>query len=336
VNNAAAAPKRARLIPLLALALGLGGLALLLAYAQPGRMEEALSSFDVRLLPLLLALAIADYALRFWRWRLLVRLTTGRSPPLLPDLACFLAANTMMLTPARAGDWSRSAYARALFGTPAAMTAPVPLLERIVDVVLMALFAAMGTLVFGASAVYALAGCLLALLALVLVRSARANDLTLRLLRRTASESLAGHAASFFQHLRGLWQPRPLAIAFSLGAAAWLLECIAFFVVLCGLHFEPSLRLAGQAAFIYPVSNLAGSLSLVPGGLGVAEGSAAGLTTAFVGANASTALAAGLLIRAVIVGFGVLSGLPGLLYVSAQMSRNRASGRVVIDLQVAA
>ncbi|HLF77412.1 MAG TPA: lysylphosphatidylglycerol synthase transmembrane domain-containing protein [Dehalococcoidia bacterium] len=323
---------RLRLLPLLALALGLGGLALLLAYADPVRLADALASFDTQLLPLLLAIVLADYAVRFWRWRLLVRVTTGSMPPLGPDLACFLAANTLMLTPMRAGDWSRSAYASALFGTPAAQTAPVPLLERVVDVVVMALFAALGTIAFSASPIYALAGLILAVLATAILCSHHAAALVVGLVRRTAGDSLADHAVSFFRHLHALWRPRPLAVAFGLGAAAWLLECLAFYVVLCGLDFQPGIALAGQATFIYPVSNLAGSFSLLPGGIGVAEGSAAGLTTAFVsGASASTALAAGLLIRLAIVGFGVVSGLPGLLYVAGRMGRQQQTNRVVAE-----
>jgi uncharacterized membrane protein YbhN (UPF0104 family) len=76
---------------------------------------------------------------------------------------------------------------------------------------------------------------------------------------------------------------------------------------------------------IYPLGNLLASLSLVPGGLGVAEGSIAGLTSSLTGASASTALAAAVLIRAAIVGLGVLSGLPGLLFVLLRTRRPPAT-----------
>jgi uncharacterized membrane protein YbhN (UPF0104 family) len=311
-----------RLLPLVALCLGLAGLGLLFLQARPGHLAEALSAFDARLIPPLLALATGDYAVRFWRWRLLVKVTAGASPPLTQDLACFLAANTLLLTPARAGDFSRSAYAALMCGTPAAKTAPVPVMERLVDVVLMASFAAGGTLAFGLSPAYAAGGSVLAVLGTTLLFNGRVNKLALRLFARVGGAGLVSQASSFLQSLGELGRPRALAIALGLGALAWFLECAAFFVVLYGLGFEPGVELAGQAVFIYPVANLAGSLSLVPGGLGVAEGSTAALTTALIpGATASAALAAGLLIRLSIVGFGIVTGLPGLLYVTNRIGR---------------
>lgn len=102
-----------------------------------------------------------------------------------------------------------------------------------------------------------------------------------------------------------------------------------------GIELKP--RPAGQAAFIYPFATMLGTLSFLPGGLGVAEGSIAGLTATLAGADGSTAVAAALLIRAAIVGFGVLGGLPGLIYVSQRqrqpgLSRLRSRSEVLNEL----
>ncbi len=334
MSNSPHRPKRLRWLTIAPLVLGAGGLALLLAMVSPSGLVRAFAAFDPRLLPLLAAIVVADYAVRFWRWRWLVKLTTGTKPPLAADLACFLAANTLILTPLRAGDLSRSAYAQALFDTPATQTGPVPLLERIVDLVLMTLFAMLGILAFGASPLLALGGCLIAGIIIALLRFRRMQSLAVVLIARTAGAGVADHVAAFFGHLDGIWRLKPISVAFVLGAMAWLLECAAFFVVLWGLGVEPSFTLVGQSAFIYPVANLAGSLSLLPGGLGVAEGSVARLTQSLVGVDASTALAAALLIRGAIVGFGVISGLPGLMFVSSRMVARRQERAALIELQV--
>ena len=65
----------------------------------------------------------------------------------------------------------------------------------------------------------------------------------------------------------------------------------------------------------------------------VAEGSVVGLTRSLVGTDATTALAAGLLIRGAIVGFGVLSGLPGLVIVSNRIAARRRERATLIELQ---
>jgi glycosyltransferase 2 family protein len=295
------------------LILGLGSVAALLVFVDAGSLASALEAFDLRLLPLLLALATTDYALRYLRWRLLVIEATGSKPPLLADIAIFLAANTLLLTPARAGDFTRSLWARDLFGTPIARTAPVPVLERVADVALMCLLAGAGALAFGA-AEWTVAAILVAIPVLFAIKG-------LTLVRQTATwldrlvTSRPG-VASFIDTLRVLWRPRPLAIAAALGAAAWAIECLMFFVVLAGFGLDATPRLLAEAAFIYPVATLAGSLSLLPGGLGLAEASTAALTLSLTAADTSTALAAAVLIRLAIVGFGIATGLPGLVYVS--------------------
>ena len=294
------------------LILGLGGIAALLVFVDAGSLASALEAFDLRLLPILMALATADYALRFLRWRLLVAEATGSKPPLLADIAIFLAANTLLLTPARAGDFTRSLWARNLFGTPVARTAPVPLLERVADVAMMGVLAGAGALAFGAAewstaAILVAIPVLFALIVLTLVLP------TSTWLNRLAARRPG--VASFFATLHALWRPRPLAIAAILGAAAWAIECVMFFVVLAGLGLDATPRLLAEAAFIYPTATLAGSLSLLPGGLGIAEASTAALSLSLTAADASTAIAAALLIRLAIVGFGIATGIPGLLYV---------------------
>jgi uncharacterized membrane protein YbhN (UPF0104 family) len=98
-----------------------------------------------------------------------------------------------------------------------------------------------------------------------------------------------------------------------------------FFIVLAGLGLEATPGLAASAAVIYPTATHAGSLSLLPGGLGVSEASTTGLTLSLTAATASQAVAAALLIRLAIVGFGILTGLPGLLYVSRRPATARAA-----------
>ena len=69
---------------------------------------DALKGFDTRLLPVLLALVAADYALRFARWRWLLRRATGLHVPLLLDMHLFLAGTAMILTPVAPANGSNA------------------------------------------------------------------------------------------------------------------------------------------------------------------------------------------------------------------------------------
>jgi uncharacterized membrane protein YbhN (UPF0104 family) len=266
-----------------------------LAFNVPNAMD-ALKNFDTRLLPVLLALVAADYTLRFYRWRWLLRRATGLHVPLLLDAHLFLAGTAMILTPGRAGEWLKCVYVERLLGVPVAKTAPIPLLERLVDVPAMLALAALGALFFETR--------------LVLIGAPIAAIVTLvgwRTLRPMLTKRFGAMLDS------PLMRRDAVAVALAMGTGAWAIECVAFYVVLTGFGVEGGVGLLGQAAFIYPLATLLGTFSFLPGGIGIAEGGIAGMLRATAGTTAAVATASALIIRFAIVGLGVLAGLPSFL-----------------------
>jgi uncharacterized protein (TIRG00374 family) len=118
-----------------------------------------------------------------------------------------------------------------------------------------------------------------------------------------------------------LFSVRNLGLAVAVGFLSWGGECLAFALVLAGLGaaFTPTLLV--QAAFILPVSTLAGSLLFLPGGLGVAEGGITGLTQMLVGLGRGPAAMAALVIRLSTLWFGVAVGLVALLLVTRRLAK---------------
>ena len=257
---------------------------------------DALSGFDTRLLPVLLALVATDYALRFYRWRWLLRRATGLHVPLMLDIHLFLAGTAMILTPGRAGEWLKCVYAERLLGVPVAKTAPIPLLERLVDLPAMLALAGLGALFFETR--LALIAAPIAAVALL------AGWRMLTPLFRKRFGSMLDSP---------LMKANVLAGALAFGVGAWAIECVAFYVVLTGFGVEGGVKLMGQAAFIYPLATLLGTFSFLPGGIGVAEGGIAGMLRATAGTTSAVATASALVIRFAIVGIGVLAGLPSFL-----------------------
>jgi uncharacterized membrane protein YbhN (UPF0104 family) len=272
-----------------------GGCIAWLAFNVPNALQ-ALQGFEVRLLPVLLALVVADYGLRFYRWRWLLRRATGRNVPLLLDAHLFLAGTAMILTPGRAGEWLKCVYAERLLGVPVARTAPIPLLERLVDVPAMLALAGLGALFFEPRIVLVAAPVLLA--------GAVLGWRTLRPLLRKRFGTMLDSP---------LMARDAVAWALALGTGAWALECVAFYVVLTGFGLDGGAGLLGQAAFIYPLATLLGTFSFLPGGIGIAEGGIAGMLRATAGTTSAVATASALVIRFAIVGLGVLAGLPSFL-----------------------
>jgi uncharacterized protein (TIRG00374 family) len=100
-------------------------------------------------------------------------------------------------------------------------------------------------------------------------------------------------------------------VAVGLSIVSWFFECIALALILGGLGVTLPLR---ATSFVYAFAQLAGAVSMLPGGLGVAEGSLTGLL-AGLGIPLPEAAAATLLVRAatlwLAVGLGALVLLRG-------------------------
>ena len=89
---------------------------------------------------------------------------------------------------------------------------------------------------------------------------------------------------------------------------SWLGEGIGFYLLLTNLGLPPGRETLSNAVFILAFSTIIGAVTALPGGLGVAEVSIAGMLTLLVGMEASQAAAATLLIRLATLWFGVFLG----------------------------
>jgi glycosyltransferase 2 family protein len=127
--------------------------------------------------------------------------------------------------------------------------------------------------------------------------------------RVTLLKGIAGGLRQAYEAAYGLLRPRPLLIGTILGTVAWLCECLAFFFVCKGFGLGTSLPLA---TFIYAFASLAGAASMIPGGLGVAEGSLTGLLM-LSGAARGDAASATIIVRLCTLWFAVLIGLAASL-----------------------
>jgi uncharacterized membrane protein YbhN (UPF0104 family) len=270
-----------------AVAVGLG------LYADFGKVRAELGSFRWELFPLALGLTALNYLLRFWRWqRYLVRLAiavpTGRS------FAIFVAGLSATITPAKLGEVLKCVLLKRGFDVPVRRSVPIVLAERVTDatgVVVLALAAGAGTERWPliALAVGGVAA------TIVVVRSS--------LPERFAGLGEAPEAA------RALLETRLLIGMTALSAVSWFFECLAAYVCVRGLRLDLSLA---DTVIVFSLGSLAGALSFLPGGLGVAETSMTGLIQVLGDASKAAAVACTVLIRLATLWFAVALGLVGL------------------------
>jgi uncharacterized membrane protein YbhN (UPF0104 family) len=262
-------------------------------YADFGRLGDELASFRWELFPLALVLTALNYLIRFLRWqlylaRLAIVVPAGRS------FAIFVAGLSGTITPAKVGEVLKCVLLKRGFDVPVRRSVPLVLAERVTDatgVVVLALAAGAGTTRWPLVAL-AVVG---VVAIVVVVRSP--------LLDRFSVLGEAPEAA------RVLLRTPLLVGMTALSAVSWFFECLAAYVCVRGLKLELTLD---DTVLVFSLGSLAGALSFLPGGLGVAETSMTGLIQVLGDASRAAAVAATVLIRLATLWFAVVLGLAGL------------------------
>jgi SAM-dependent methyltransferase/uncharacterized membrane protein YbhN (UPF0104 family) len=229
---------------ILPLALG-GVLALLWVRATPGTLLTTLAQARISGVAVMLSVTAAWLITRFIRWQFLLR-RVGMRLPIRPSLAAYLAALPGTATPAYVGEALRAVFLRRRFGAPLRTTVAVLVLERLYDVVALALISATvggrRGLQIGAIGI---AGALL--LAVVLAPVAR-------------------RAGIGDEALRRLRQPATIAPSLVLSLGAWTLAALLYGIAAASLG--ASLPVA-TGARVFTESTLLGAVTLLPAGVGV-------------------------------------------------------------------
>jgi len=206
----------------------------------------------------------------------------------------FVAGLTMTITPAKLGELLKCGLLKRSFDVPVRRSAPVVLAERITDATGVVVLA-----VVGGAGVHnwpLLVAAVVAVVAVVvIVRSP--------LLERFTRLGEAPEAA------RALLGTKLLVGMTLLSAVSWLCECLAAYVCVRGLRLDLSFA---DTIVVFTLGSLAGALSFLPGGIGVAETSMTGLMRALGDVSKAGAAAATVLIRLATLWFAVALGLIGL------------------------
>ncbi len=287
------------------LLLGLVVSLLLGAFADAEAAVAAFAAFEWTLLPLAVAATLGNQLCRFLKWEYLLRrvgveLPTGRS------VQIFGSGLVMILTPGKVGEVWKSWLVRDTTGTPVARTVPVVAVERLTDTLGVAAVGLVGVVAFGRSPAL-FAG--LAALLVGGVLAVRSERVVYGLLSAAGRLPVVGDRTDRLERLyrqsRHLLSVRSLLVTWLLSVASWVLEGLGLWVIVAGFGAEIS---PTAAAFVFAVSSVLGAASLLPGGLGVAEGSITGLLLVF-GLERAMATSATLVVRATLLWFVVALAL---------------------------
>lgn len=257
-----------------------------------------------------LGFTLFNYALRFLKWHFYIRQVGATQLPWPQSLRLFIAGFPLAVTPGKVGEALKAVWLHSQSGVPVARGISVVVAERISDGLAVLGLSSLGVIAYpqywpGFALI--LAG----LLGIVVISQIRPAALWLLNLgeRIKPLRKLVGGLREFYEGSFSLFRPGATLLAVGLGAISWLGEGIGFYLLLLGLGLPPSWELCSLAVFTLSFSTIIGAVSALPGGLGAAEASIAGMLALLGGIPAATASAATLLIRLATLWFGVGLGL---------------------------
>ena len=283
---------------------------ILLFLADVRKVVLTLHTFRWVYVPFILGFTLVNYGLRFVKWHYYVRLLGIRHVSVASSARIYFSSFFMVMTPGKLGEFFKSYLLTRLSGTPMAITAPMVVAERITDGVSMTLLALLGLMTYPA----AYPGVVLSLLALfAFIALIQVQPLAMRVMswgeRLPGLRGVSHVLHDAYQSAYRLFRWDALAVATVLGLLSWGSEGVAFYLVWRGLGVPASSTILVQSIFIMAFGIIVGAVSTLPGGLGAAESSMAGLSFLLITHDETTAVVGTLLGRIFTLWFGVLLGV---------------------------
>ena len=304
-NQKEKSPTKLRNSILLSVIAGLAVFAALSIYADIDEVIQAFVEFQWLYIPLILALTFLNYLLRFYKWDIYLK-NLGIRLKFKDSLIVFLSGLSMSITPAKVGEVFKSYLLKRLNNTEVSRSVPVVFAERVTDVFGLLILAAISFSVFeyGGEVLIIILALLLALI--ISIQSKRIRNRLLAVCRHIPLiNKLSDSLRTGFETAYVLFKPRNLAVATVISVISWGFECLATYFTLQAFGVNASVLLS---TFVFSFSSLVGAVSMIPGGLVVAEGSFAGLLI-LDGIAKGTAASATMIIRFCTLWFGVIVGL---------------------------
>ncbi|MFN2282513.1 MAG: YbhN family protein [Anaerolineales bacterium] len=260
--------------------------------------------------PLVLALTLFNYILRFFKWHFYLGQVGVEDFPLLDSARLFLAGFPLAVTPGKVGEALKGVWLERETGLPVSKGISVVLAERISDGLGVLALSTLGVIAYPRywPAFAIVLGGLITLIVLIQIRPAALWLLELAS-KLPVLKRITEGLREFYEGSYALFRPKATLIAVGIGTISWLGEGIGLYYVLRGLDVPGGWNTQSIAVFVLAFSTVIGAVSALPGGLGAAEASIAGMLAILLGLARDTAAAATILIRFATLWFAVVLGL---------------------------
>jgi glycosyltransferase 2 family protein len=278
--------------------IGLAGL-----YGDFREVGSSIWAFDWYLLPMALLMAFISYAARGIRWHVLLNIASDREIDKTRNGMIYTASLVGIVTPAKAGEVTRAYYAKEAFDVPLSRSTPVLLSERLMDGIAMIVFAGLGLFLYETRLIVLWFVILGGLTVLILsMRNRTVLSKVIALLQKlpgTTDDEDSGE--EFVETSQKVFEPRSLFPSLAFGLVVWGGQALVYFFVILGLGETLDFNTFVRSLFIYPMSMLIGTITLLPLGIGPTDASLVLLGQGILELESGAVVAAAFITRAVII-----------------------------------
>jgi uncharacterized protein (TIRG00374 family) len=271
---------------------------------------QKMTEFNWLLFPLVLLATLFNYLLRFVKWHFYLNRMGLTQLAWYESMRLFVAGFPLAMTSGKVGEALKGVWLKQAGDLPLGRGISVVVAERLSDGLAVLFLSTLGVVVYPRywPGFVIVLGILLASVVIIQFRPVVVWLLALIKQMPIISRIVPG-LIEFYEGSYLLFKPWPLLVAVGLGMVSWFGEGLGFYLILTGLGLPAGTHTLELAVFILAFSTIIGAVSTLPGGVGAAEASIAGMLVLLIPTNTALAATATLLIRLATLWFGVLLGL---------------------------
>lgn len=289
------------------------GLLIMIGLSFFGDIRQVLElarEFSWGVLPIMMGFTLINYSLRFVKWHFYLGQIGVKKFPILQSLRLFVAGFPLAMTPGKAGEVIKGVWLNEMTGVSVSRGVSVIVAERISDGLAVLLLSVFGVFAYPQ---YAYAFILVLTLLVGLIIISQIKPLAYWFLNLTRNmpiiSKLSPHLYEFYEGSFIVFKPKATFFAVGLGTISWFFEGVGFYYLLTVLGLPADINTFSNAVFILAFSTVIAAVSTLPGGIGAAEASIAGMLALLLGMSSTNATFATLIIRLATLWFGISLGL---------------------------
>ena len=296
---------------ILVLIASIGIYAIFLFISDYNVISEKISNFKINYLPLILFFVSASWIPLIIKWHFLLK-NSEVDIPLTKSIAIWFTGIAFEMTPGHVGVLMKSQILKTSFNISRTKTVPIIIVEKVYELIGAILASVIGIIILGMEfylIIIAISG--LVVIFFFMYHKPASELFFNRIAKLKFFSKYIENLPEFYKIVKKSTNVKAATVCILLGVTYWFIISSAAYYTL--IAFDVNILDYLKVLAIYTTSSLLGAISFIPGGIGVTEGSIAGLFT-LNGIDVSTALILSVIIRVLTLWYTVCIGFIALKF----------------------